>query len=444
MQTSRIAVVGGGIAGLSAAWVLSARHDVTLFEADGRVGGHSNTVDVPGPGNSPLGVDTGFIVYNERNYPGFSAMLSHLGVDTQESDMSFAYSSARTGLEWAGDSLGTLFAQRSNLFRPAFWRMLADILRFNRRSRQALDELPEDERSLGEFLAAMDAGRELTEHYLLPMAAAIWSCPRQEMLATPAHRLLRFFDNHGLIDLFNRPRWRTVTGGSRQYIKRMLPGISGSHVTGTPIRRLAPHREGVRLYGDAGELGTFDQVVVAAHADQALAMLENPGFWQSTLLSAFDYQANDAWLHTDTGHMPVRRTIWASWNYMDGPPEAAPAITYWMNRLQRLPGPVDYLVSLNPQTPPDPASVLGRFHYRHPIFNQAASRAQGMLQHLQGRNRIWFCGSYFGHGFHEDALNSSLDVCRRMGVLPPWARPRAAQAWPEPVEQLPRTDLQVS
>ena len=428
MHGSRIAVVGGGVAGLSAAWLLSRSHEVTLFEANDYVGGHTNTVDVPGPAGTIIPVDTGFIVYNERNYPHLAGMFRQLGIRTQQSDMSFAFSSADTGLEWAGDSFNTLFAQRHNLLNPAFWRMTADILRFNHRSKRYLREWLDDEQSLGEYLDAMGASRELRENYLLPMAAAIWSCPQHDMLAFPAYRFLRFFNNHGLIDLFNRPRWRTVSGGAREYVRRMLPEISGGYVTGMPIRRIQRTQAGVRLHGERGEIGSFDQVVVAAHADQALGMLDQPHFWERTLLSSFTYQPNDAWLHTDPALMPQLRKVWASWNYLANPADAPPAVTYWMNRLQALPGQTDYFVTLNPDTPPDPGQVLRRVSYDHPVFDNAAMRAQRMLHRLQGRDRIWFCGSYFGFGFHEDALKSSVDICLAMGAEIPWTTTAEASA----------------
>ncbi|QIT56659.1 FAD-dependent oxidoreductase [Aquisalimonas sp. 2447] len=427
MNGSRIAVVGGGISGLGAAWLLSRRHSVTLFEGNDYVGGHSRTRDVPGR-DGPVPVDTGFIVYNERNYPHLSSLFRQLDVPTRDSDMSFAFRSADGGLEWAGDSVNKLFAQRRNLLSPSFLRMVGDILRFNRRARRFLADDSTGEPSLGEFLDAMNASSELRQQYLLPMAAAIWSCPPQDMLAFPARRFLQFFHNHGLLDVANRPQWRTVAGGAREYVRRMLPGITGGYHTRTPVRRISRVKEGVELFGDDGLLGRFDQVVVGAHADQTLAMLEQPSYWEERLLSAFRYQENIGWLHSDPQLMPRLRRVWASWNYQAGAQQQPASVTYWMNRLQGLDGVGDVFVSLNPESPPDESLVYERAVYDHPVFDGAAVRAQGMMEQIQGRDRIWFCGSYLGYGFHEDGLRSAVNVAGRLGVRPAWLDP-------EPVTQ---------
>ncbi len=441
MTDTRIAVVGGGIAGLSAAWLLSRRYQVTLFEANDYVGGHTNTVDVPGPDRQPMPVDTGFIVYNERNYPHLCRLFRHLDVRTQASDMSFAFSDPSIDLEWAGDSLNTLFAQRRNLLRPAFWRMGRDILRFNAMGKRFVREPSDESLSLGEFLQRTGVGRELRRNYLLPMAAAIWSCPQQELLDFPAHRFLQFFDNHGLMDLADRPAWRTVSGGGRSYVRRMLPELSGGHVTACPVRRVQRTADGIRLHGEDGELGLFDQVVIASHADQALAMIDRPTFWEGTLLSSMRYQTNAAYLHTDRRLMPRRQAVWSSWNYLANAADAPPAVTYWMNRLQRLRGDQDYFVTLNPERPPAEELTLRRFAYDHPVFDRLAMRAQGLLSRIQGRDRLWFCGSYFGYGFHEDALRSSVAVTERMGVPVPWTVDRdPLEAWPSGAdERVPAT-----
>lgn len=445
MQNARIAVVGGGVAGLSAAWLLSDAHRVTLFEANDYIGGHTNTVDVPTADGADMPIDTGFIVFNHKNYPHLTAMLDHLAVKTLASDMSFSFTCSGTGLEWAGDNLNTLFAQRRNLLRPRFWRMAADILRFNARSRRYLSQQPDDDRSMGDYLAAMGASSALRDHYLLPMAAAIWSCPQQEILGFPARRFLQFFNNHGLIDLSNRPLWRTVAGGAREYVRRMLPALSDACHVNTPVRQISREDDGVRLRGDRGELGVFDQVVIATHADQALSLLEAPHFWEATLLSNFNYQANDAWLHTDRRLMPRLRRTWSSWNYLANPADAPPAVTYWMNRLQRLGGDTDYFVTLNPQDPPAASQQLRRMRYDHPVFSQAAIRAQRMLHQIQGRDRVWYCGSYFGYGFHEDALRSAVDVASRLGAAIPWTVPGETEfLGVGPGERTPEADLQVS
>ncbi len=426
MSLSRIAVVGGGISGLGAAWLLSRNHQVTLFEGNDYVGGHTRTRDVPGR-NGPVPVDTGFIVYNERNYPHLSSLFRHLNVPTLTSDMSFAFRSADGGLEWAGDSLNKLFAQRRNLVRPSFLRMVSDVLRFNARARRFLDDDGAGDPALGEFLDTMGASRQLRQHYLLPMAAAIWSCPPRDMLQFPARRFLRFFHNHGLLDLANRPQWRTVEGGGREYVRRMLPAISGGYHTGTPIRRIVRREQGVELFSDQGALGRFDQVVIGAHADQALAMLDQPSYWEHRLLSAFKYQENTGWLHADPLLMPRLRRIWASWNYQAGHEGRPASVTYWMNRLQGLPASAgEVFVSLNPETTPRDEFVHERMTYDHPVFDAGAVRAQGMMDRIQGRDRIWFCGSYLGYGFHEDGLRSAVDVAGHLGARPAWLQPEPA------------------
>lgn len=431
MGEQRIAVVGGGISGLGAAWLLARGHHVTLIEAQDAVGGHTNTVDCPTP-QGTVPVDTGFIVYNERNYPHLTALFERLRVPTHASDMSFAFSARDIDLEYAGDNLRTLFAQRRNLLRPAFWRMTADILRFNRAANARLDEGLDESATLGELLDELDMAEPFRRYYLLPMSAAIWSCPQDEMLAFPAERFLRFFRNHGLIQLADRPRWRTVAGGGREYLRRMLPGIQRV-ITGTPVRRVERGPRQVSIYGDGGLIGHFDQVVIGAHADQALAMLERPSFWERTLLGAFRYQDNVAWLHGDRALMPRRRAVWSAWNHLtqdvrEG--DCPVAVSYWMNRLQPLATDAGIFVTLNPPRAPAAESTHRRIVYQHPVFDHGAVRAQRLLPRIQGRDRIWFCGSYFGYGFHEDGLRSAVDVARRLGIAAPWDRalPSAAPA----------------
>lgn len=419
----RIAVVGGGISGLAAAWLLSKRHEVTLFEANDYIGGHSNTVDVPGPGGTPVPVDTGFIVFNERNYPHLTGLLDVLGVSTRCSDMSFGFSHRQTGLEWAGDNLNTLFAQRRNLLNPRFIAMALDILRFNRAGKRFLQQRGGEAMSLGEFLQEIGAGSALRDRYLLPMAAAIWSCPPETMLDFPARRFLQFFDNHGLIDLNNRPQWQTVQNGSREYVRRMLPAISGGSHRGTPVRRVRRGVDTVELVGDQGSLGSFDHVVLASHADQALAMLEEPSFWEATLLGAIRYQRNEAWLHRDPRLMPRSRRVWSSWNYLAGNGQSQACVSYWMNRLQDLRTDEQWFVTLNPPEPPAESLVFRRMAYDHPVFDVGAMRAQDMLPQIQGQDRVWFCGSYWGYGFHEDALRSAVNLASAFEIQPLWQHP---------------------
>lgn len=422
MEPRRIAVVGAGVAGIGAAWLLSKQHEVTLFEAADRLGGHSNTVVCNLP-EGEVPVDTGFIVYNEPNYPQLTALFRHLGQPTHDSDMSFAFAATDIDLEYAGSGLGTLFAQRRNLLRPRFWGMVRDILRFNREANARLESGKGHDQTLGDLLDELGMGDAFRRYYLLPMSAAIWSCPQDVMLRFPARSFLRFFYNHGLIQLRDRPQWQTVTGGSREYIKRMRDAIHAIH-TGTPVRSVKRLGEGVQLAGDHGELGEYDAVVMASHADQTLAMLDNPSADEKRLLGAFSYQDNDAYLHTDASLMPRRRSVWSSWNHLtaksaDG--KQPVSVTYWMNRLQNLPTQTDVLVTLNPLTAPDPAKVIRRESYAHPVFDQDAIAAQAALQDIQGVDRIWYCGSYHGYGFHEDAFGSAVRVAEQLGAPPPWS-----------------------
>ncbi len=436
MSTERIAVVGAGISGLGAAWLLGRRFDVTLFEANDDFGGHSNTVDAVDD-SGRRAVDTGFIVYNERNYPQLTALFEHLGVATRPSDMSFSASIDGGALEYAGSGIDTLFAQRRNLVRPRFLRMVADILRFNREGKRLLEAEVPGHRTLGEYLEGAGYGRGIMEHYLLPMAAAIWSCPAEQMREFPLLSFLRFFRNHGLLDLRDRPQWRTVAGGSREYVRALLDDFPGERHVNAPVRAVLPGDLQTTVITADGERRAFDRVVIATHADQALALLDNPEPVQRRLLGAFRYQANHAVLHGDTALMPRRRSVWSSWNYLAesrGARTDRVSVTYWMNRLQGLPGD-PLLVSLNPLVEPDPAGVHARFDYDHPVFDGAALHAQRQLHQLQGRGGIYFCGSYFGYGFHEDGLRSAVEVGLRLGVAPPWWQSRRN------VEPLPRRQV---
>lgn len=414
----RIAVIGTGISGMSAAWLLSHRHDVTVYERDGRPGGHSNTVEVATP-DGLVAVDTGFIVYNEKTYPNLTALFAHLNVPSHASDMSFAVSLENGGLEYSGTSLNGLFAQRGNVFRPRFWSMLSDLWRFYREAPRDLSSL-DDLSSLEQYLDAGYYGQVFRSDHLLPMAAAIWSASPGLMLQYPAASFIRFHDNHGLLQLRKRPQWRTVAGGSRTYVdaltQRFRDGIRLAHSVAA-IRR---DRDSVEIRECDGQVDHFDDVVIAAHADQALALLEQPTAEERSLLGAFRYSRNRAVLHSDPMLMPQRKAAWASWNYIGGRGAAEhPTVTYWMNALQQLSTAQNLFVTLNPVT--EPQQVLHEEHYDHPIFDAAAMSAQRRLWSLQGRDRLWFCGSYFGAGFHEDGLQSGLAVAEALGgVRRPW------------------------
>ena len=426
-----IAVIGAGVAGLSAAWMLGSKHRVTLFEANDYPGGHTHTISVQeDAGATTIPVDTGFIVYNEPNYPHLTALFRHLGVSTQESEMSFAVSLDHGRLEYAGNSIDTLFAQRSNLLNPAFLGMVKDILRFNRLAKQALEEhkgklVADDAESLGDMLKRHHFSHAFQHHYLLPMAAAIWSCPTSTMLRFPFLSFARFFNNHGLLNLIDRPLWRTVSHGSRSYVDKFIASARFELRLNSPVQRVERRDEGVYINGNPQR---FDAVVFAFHADQALAMLEVPDAEETALLGAFSYQENIAWLHTDAALMPRLKKVWSSWCYLgyaaDQNQQSTErvAVSYWMNRLQNLPTSTDYFVTLNPPNPPAENKVIGRYVYHHPVFDTAAMQAQTNIHALQGHRHSWYCGSYFGYGFHEDALRSAIDVAALFDIQPPWCQ----------------------
>jgi hypothetical protein len=409
-----IAVVGSGISGLSAAWLLSQRHKVTVFEAADRLGGHSNTVEAGG-----VPVDTGFIVFNERTYPNLIALLRHLDVPTQRTVMSFAVSLDRGRLEYAGDLRG-LFAQRRNLVSPRFWSMLRDLARFYKAAPRDLPLM--GDQGLGSYLDGLGCGAAFRDDHLYPMAAAIWSTPVKDIPFHPAAAFVRFFENHGLLQFRERPVWQTVVGGSREYVQRISAPFADRVRLSSPVHKVRRLPDGIAL--DAGRgWERFDQVVIAAHADQALAMLDDPDAEERALLGAFPYRRNEAVLHSDAALMPRRRKVWSAWNYAaqrDATHQEL-SVTYWMNRLQNLPGDLPLFVTLNPLTEPDPALVHRRDIYHHPVFDAAAGAAQGRLWSLQGRRNTWFCGAWFGAGFHEDGLQAGLAVAEQLGdVRRPW------------------------
>ncbi|MBB3047249.1 putative NAD/FAD-binding protein [Litorivivens lipolytica] len=417
-----IAVVGSGIAGLSAAWLLSKAHTVTVFEREQRLGGHSNTVDILTP-EGRLAVDTGFIVFNKRCYPNLVNLFNTLGVEYQATDMSFGVSINQGELEYAGaDSLRPLFAQKRNLLRPRFWRMIRDLIRFYRDSDDWLKSL-DDTTTLGDLLARGGYGDGFRDDHLIPMGAAIWSTPAAQMADYPAKAFLQFCENHGLLQLSDRPQWQTVVGGSREYVRKIGHEISGDILLGTGISRIERHPDGVSLTDEHGVTRQFDHVVLAGHADQSLAMLGDASVTEQALLSQFRYEHNTAWLHCDPSLMPRRKGAWASWCYLSDRQnsQGKVAVSYWMNRLQHLPGKTPIIVTLNPTHEPAPDKCFQRFDYEHPQFNVAALQAQRHLWDLQGTNSTWFCGSYFGHGFHEDGIQSGLAVAEALGgVERPW------------------------
>lgn len=417
----RVAVVGSGISGLSAAWLLAPEAHVTLFESAARAGGHTNTVDVSLEGLVHP-VDTGFLVFNRRTYPNLCALFEVLGVSSVETEMSFSVSLAECGLEWAGNSLDTVFAQRRNLLSPAMWRMLADILRFNREATRIAQSSDEAAEALGNYLARRRYGAAFRDWYLLPMAAAIWSCPTRAMLAYPVGAFARFCHNHGLLQVVDRPRWMTVRNGARSYVERMLDRLEDVRLA-TPVERVMRDDEGV-LVAAGGRLERFDDVVLACHSDQCLALLGSAASAKErSVLGAIRYQRNRAVLHSDATLLPRSRKVWSAWNYIagQGEPGARPvAVSYLINKLQPLPFETPLVVSLNPFSEPAADKRIAEFDYAHPVFDEAAVAAQARLSELQGEGGIWYAGAWAGYGFHEDGLKAGMAVARRLGASIPW------------------------
>lgn len=409
----RIAVVGAGIAGLGAAHALRLHADVTLFEAAAAFGGHAHTVDITLDGVT-YGVDTGFLVFNERTYPQLIALFEELGVDTTAADMSFSVQSIADGLEWSGTNLATVFAQRRNLLRPSFLRMLADILRFNRltTSLARSGEASALDQSIAEFLNAHHFSASFREGYFLPMIACIWSCPTEQVLRFPTATLIRFCHNHGLLQVADRPRWYSVAGGSRRYVNKMI-ALQRDARAATPVRQVRRGHDGVWIATDHGG-ERFDAVVMACHSDQALALLDDPSADEHSVLSAIRYHRNRAVLHTDDRLLPHRRPAWAAWNYERAAnasqQHSAVCLHYLINRLQRLPFTQPVIVSLNPAREPNHAQVHAEIEYAHPVFDRTAIHAQPRIASLQGVRNTWFCGAWTRYGFHEDGLNSGLVV----------------------------------
>lgn len=424
----KIAIIGSGISGLGAAYLLSPHHDVTLYEADHRPGGHSHTVDIHVDGQR-FGVDTGFLVFNERTYPLLCRLFGHLGVPVVKSDMSFSVRIAKAGLEWAGTDLDSVFAQRSNLLRPAFWGMLRDILRFNKGATRDLDNPSFSEMSLGDYLDRKGYGRSFRDDYLLPMAAAIWSCPTQQMLAYPFQTFVRFCHNHGLLQILGRPQWMTVAGGSRNYVSLLLEGMhrhGGRVFLDTPVTKIERHSEGIRVGTDDG-CQTYDQIIMACHSDQAIKILgADITPQEKSLLGAIRYQANRAVLHSDPTQLPANRKAWAAWNYaapgggINDDRQSPVSVSYLLNKLQPLPTDIPVIVTLNPWHEPDPARTFRQIHYAHPVFDGPAIAAQSALKRLSGLNRTLYAGAWLGFGFHEDGFASAVRAASQLAPLPDW------------------------
>lgn len=429
----RIAVIGSGIAGLGSALLLSKQHHVTIYERNAYVGGHSNTVDVTvgsGKDRKTMPVDTGFIVFNERTYPNLLGLFDHLSVPVKKTDMSFAVSIDRGRVEYGGNNLTSLFAQPRNLFSPRFHRMLRDLLRFYRDAPELLDHPNSDRITLGDFLDVGGYGEAFARDHLLPMGAAIWSCSTETMRDFPANSFIRFFVNHGLLELKERPQWWTVDGGSREYVNRIRAQLPDDVHLARSVRAVTRVPGGVSVRDDGGTEQIYDQVVMACHGDEAFALLADKNDQEASILSRFQYQKNEAVLHLDRGQMPKRRLAWSSWNYLansKGEEHRQVAVTYWMNRLQHLDPAHPVFVTLNPIDTIPADRIVDQFVYDHPMFDAGAVSAQKELPMIQGNGGIWYCGSYCGYGFHEDGLASAVAVARQIGADIPWGhRPHHA------------------
>lgn len=417
----KIAIVGSGISGLGAAYFLRPNHDVTIFEASSVPGGHSRTINVPcEEGDVP--VDTGFIVFNHRNYPLLTRLFGELGVETAKSRMSFGVSINEGWLEYGTDNLSSLFAQRLNFIRPAFWRMLYDLLKVNNRARLYRDE--DESLSLGDFLQRLGLSQWYKDYFLLAMGGAIWSTPLGSMLDFPARTFIRFFENHGLFSISDQPQWHTVKGGSRRYVERILHPMQNRLRLNCGIQSIIRHEEKVELVDVNGFRHEADQVILASHPDQSLKMIEQPTSEEKNLLGAFTYQPNEMILHDDVSFMPRNKKAWSSWVYLSEKQkdqQPAVSLSYWMNNLQPLETKKNIFITLNPGHEPEPGSVYDRHCFEHPVFDKAAISAQSKLNTIQGKHRLWFCGAWQRYGFHEDGLLSALNVARHFDMDPSWS-----------------------
>ncbi len=403
----KIAIIGSGIAGNVAAWHLNREHEITVFEAEDYVGGHSNTLEMQSE-TGPVFLDTGFMVFNDRTYPNFLHLMDELGVSAKESEMSFSVQCKKTGLEYNGSNLNGLFVQRRNLFRPSFYQMIRDILRFNREALPFLDKHKSDI-SLGDYLDQGGYSKQFSEQYLIPMGAAIWSAEPEMMRRMPAQFFIRFFDNHGLLSLENRPKWKVVDGGSQAYVRKLVAGHENRIRLSCPVQSVIRDADQVLIKTAYSEPESFDCVFFACHSDQALAMIEAPTRTEREVLGAIPYQNNEVVLHSDSSLMPRKRAAWASWNYhvpVSGDGRAS--LTYHLNRLHSLSCKRQFFVSLNRGQQIRPELVIKRYNYTHPVFTLDGVAAQGRQKELNGQNRSYFCGAYWRNGFHEDGVVSAL------------------------------------
>jgi len=415
----KVAVVGGGVAGIVSAYLLQQKHQVTLLEQNDYLGGHTNTIEISEGPDAGLAVDTGFIVLNDATYPLFQTFLAQLGVATRDAEMSFGFQCRQTGLVYAGNTLNGLFAQRSNLLSPTFYRFLLEIGRFSKQAREDLAAGSIPEVTLGDYLQRGNFSRFMVENYLLPMAAAIWSTPALRAADFPAAAFLRFFKNHGLLSFRNRPQWKTVVGGSFSYVKAFRNNFDGEIRLNAGVEKIFREVDGVRLQFANSFSEVFDRVVIATHADQALRLLGDASATEQRLLGPWEYQHNRTVLHTDSALLPPQRAAWSAWNFTreSASSDTNPVyVSYYMNQLQGFTADKHYCVTLNRRQEFHPESVIAEFDYHHPQYSFASLKTQELLPTLNGQNNSWFCGSYFGYGFHEDAVRSAVAVGKDFGV----------------------------
>lgn len=414
-KTMNIAIIGSGISGLGAAFLLDKQHNITVYEKNDYVGGHSRTLQVNG---TP--VDTGFIVFNHRNYPNLVGLFNQLGVATEKSDMSFAASISNGWLEYGTKNTPSIFAQKINLLRPSFWRMMMDVFRFNKLAPDYMDAPVTV--TLGECLDKLKMGEWFRRYFLLAMGGAIWSCPVEQMLQFPARTFVRFFHNHGLLTINDQPQWYTVTGGSREYVRKLTATLGQPVRVNTAVKRVEKTAQGIAVETVDNETQIYDHVIFACHADQALKLLAAPSEQQQQILGKVGYHSNHAVLHSDESFMPKIKQCWASWAYMsDNRHDKNPSIslTYWMNNLQNLKG-APLFVTLNPSRLPDATKIHNQYVFEHPVFDRDAIEAQEQLANIQGKGNMWFCGAWTRYGFHEDGLSSGINVAQALGANLPW------------------------
>ncbi|MFC0180057.1 NAD(P)/FAD-dependent oxidoreductase [Thorsellia kenyensis] len=420
MSRKKIAIIGGGISGLGAAYILNSHCDITLFEKNDYLGGHSRTIDVESEGQS-IAVDTGFIVFNYRNYPHLTALFEHLHVPISKSDMSFGVSINEGQIEYGTRKLSYLFAQKSHFFNPKFYKMLKDVLRFNKEALYFVDKNPNA--SMQQCLEELGLGEWFKNYYLLAMGGAIWSTPLEDMLRFPAKTMIQFFDNHGLLTVNDQPQWFTVKGGSREYVKRIISKLKGTIELNSQIDSVFRENEKVTITFSDKPPVQFDEVIFACHSDQALNLLKNPTEQEKQILGNIHYQPNITFAHQDSDFMPKRKKAWSSWVYLSNEKASKQdelCLTYWMNNLQPLNTQSPILVTLNPLNPPRDALTFESHQFEHPKFDQSAINAQKRIDEIQGTNKIWYCGAWQRYGFHEDGLLSAVNVAAKMGISPPW------------------------